>query len=63
MKTMMCRLVIACCLAMPVTMLAQSSDNMQQDSMKKDDNMKHDDMKKDDGMKHDDMKQDDGMKK
>jgi pentapeptide MXKDX repeat protein len=74
MKKMLCKLIMACCLAMSVTAFAQSGDSMSQDNMKHDD-MKQDQMNKDNGkkskkakkakkdsMKKDDMKKDDGMK-
>jgi pentapeptide MXKDX repeat protein len=75
MKKMLCKLMMACCLALPVTAFAQSGDSMSQDNMKHDD-MKQDQMNKDnngkkakkakkakkDSMKKDDMKKEDGMK-
>jgi pentapeptide MXKDX repeat protein len=76
MKRVIAKLLMACCLAVPLAVFAQSGDNMQQDTMKHDD-MKQDQMKKDDAkksaktkkakakkdsMKKDDMKKDDSMK-
>jgi pentapeptide MXKDX repeat protein len=74
MKKMLCKLMLACCLALSVTTFAQSGDSMSQDNVKHDD-MKQDQMNKDnskkskkakkakkDSMKKDDMKKGDGMK-
>jgi hypothetical protein len=74
-KTMLSRLMLMCCLVMPLTAFAQSNDTMKQDNMKngdmKQDQMKNNskkskkekkakkEMKKNDGK---DGKKDDGMK-
>ena len=43
MKKMLCRLMTMCVVAVPLTALAQSGDNMKQDQSQ--DQMKHDNMK------------------
>jgi pentapeptide MXKDX repeat protein len=64
MKKIVCKLMTAFVLALPLTAIAQSNDNMKQGQSQ--DQMKHDDMSQDqskkDDMKNDEMKSD-GMKK
>jgi pentapeptide MXKDX repeat protein len=56
MKRMFYTLMTACVLALPLTAVAQSNDNMKQDQSQQD-QMKHDDMSQDQSRK-DDMKKD-----
>ena len=56
MKRMLYKLMAACVLALPLTAVAQSNDNMKPDQSQQD-QMKHDDMSQDQSKK-DDMKKD-----